>query len=133
VFKAGDTMTFKINICNTGTSAITNLSVTDRLANLSNPGNYSYSGCSSVPVVSTGGVSPNQTITFSGLGNLAPGGVCSINLTATVAIPSGNPAFFYVNNQADISSSNNPTRTVATPFYVSGNGTKVPTRREVAP
>ena len=133
VFKAGDTMTFKINICNTGTSNITNLSLTDRLANLSNPGNYSYNGCSSVPVVGTGGSSPNQIITFTGLGDLAPGGICSINMTATVAIPSGNPAFFYVNNQADIASSNNPTRTVATPFFVSGNGTKVPTRREVAP
>lgn len=124
-FKLKDTVTFRINICNTGDRAATAVQVTDTLSNLSNPSNFAYSGCSS------GSASGTGPIIFN-VGDVAPNSTCSISFTAKVTKPAPGSIYRF-QNIADIKPSNFPNKRVLTPAYlftdVSGN----PDRQEIAP
>ncbi len=126
-FKVNDIVTFRINICNTGDRAATAVQVTDTLSNLSNPGNFTYSGCASGSATIAKGGAINITV-----GDVAPSSTCSISFTATVTKPASGSIYRF-QNIGDIKPSNFPNKRVITPAYlftdVSGN----PDRQEIAP
>jgi uncharacterized repeat protein (TIGR01451 family) len=126
LFRTGDVVTFQINVCNTGNQTLTGVSITDTLANLSNPTSFSFSGnCGSVA-----GTSGN-TITMD-LVDIAPNGVCAVTFKATITAPSGPAALYRFQNVAAIAS-DQASLTAYTPPYLFQIGGGVPVRNETQP
>jgi hypothetical protein len=87
LFKVGDVLTFKINLCNssTATANLTNASVSDNGSNLSNFTGFQFTNsCNKGSVSST---TNSFTVTID---DLPPGTVCSITFKATITAPA-NP------------------------------------------
>jgi hypothetical protein len=132
-FLAGETATFKINVCNTGNDEITNVSVFDyRLENLSNPRNFVYDPGTCEPLVNPVVINGN---TFTATLNNVPGrSVCSVTFDATITAPGGPASSLYrFYNNAEIRYNNGltfPLYSAHHPFRV-GSGT--PNRDETAP
>ena len=137
-FKSGDKVTFKINVCNTGSADATGLTLTDQLTNLTEPDggwNAQWNG-NPVSPDSTTGTAPNQILTFNVGGTLKPSPTNPWNGTLTfdaiVTAPNSSNTLFRFQNGAVINTgSNSWTRT--TPLYLFYAGSKVPRKEEVAP
>ncbi len=125
LLKTGDTVKFKVNICNTGNQTLTNVRVVDTTTNLSNLSYVSSSG-NCVTGFNAG------TKTFS-VSNIAPSGVCSIIMTATISNPGGGAGTLYrFQNTANIQSDQR-NLAVYTPPYLFAVGSGVPDGGETTP
>jgi hypothetical protein len=127
LFRTGDVITFKINVCNSGNQTLTGVSVRDTLTNLSSAGaaTFAPAGCGS-------GTYPNFSLVNIPAPNRALGEtnkVCSITFSAKVTAPSSVSSLYRFQNSADISS-NELANTVSTPPYLFQVGAGVPVRNE---
>jgi len=133
-FKSNDLVSFKINLCNSGTQDASGLTLTDTLTNLAKPTagwNAKYNGSPITPTES--GTSPNQILTFTIPGTIAQGSTRSLTFDAVVNPPSpATNTIYRFQNIADISNANGDWR-AATPLYIFYAGSKVPSKQEVAP
>jgi uncharacterized repeat protein (TIGR01451 family) len=135
LFTVGDRVTFKLNVCNSGSAGLTSVSVSNPLTNITSPtvATASPSGCvtgQSYNVLS-------NTFTFN-LADLPSGGgstqVCSITYTATVTAPASAPGSVYrFLSAATIYSTELGSYPITTPPYLFGNTSTVPDRTETAP
>lgn len=125
LFRTGDIVYFKINVCNTGNQTLTGITVTDTLSNLTSPSaaEFSPNNCAS-------GTYPNFTVS-SIAAPVAPqvAKECSITFSAKVTAPSGPSALYRFQNTADIKSDQGNI-TVFTPPYLFQVGAGTPTRTE---
>jgi hypothetical protein len=146
LYTVNDVVTFKINVCNSGTAALTGVTIADTLLNLSEPGTAtSPQGC----LTGQSYDSRTRTINFS-LNDVAaqPEGsdlptVCSIIFTAKVTAPAvADAALHRFQNvarihAAEISANNtaypNDYYQVMTPPYLFSITGGVPDRIETAP
>ncbi len=76
--KEGSVVRFRINLCNSGSQAASDVSFSSQLTNLFNPRNFSYVGCSPIPS------SSGTSLSFSNIGTIAAGGACAMLFDATV-------------------------------------------------
>lgn len=135
LFSAGDIVTFKINVCNSGSLPLSGVSVTDTLEKLTEPStptssctltNYSYDG--------------NKTMTFnlSDIPAKDPDSslpsVCSVTFTARVTAPgTATAALYRFQNIADIRTNELAVKRVITPPYLFSITGGIPDRTETAP
>jgi hypothetical protein len=133
-FTSGDAVSFKINLCNTGSSTASSITVSDELTNLAKPAtgwNAKYNGANITPTES--GSSPNQTLTFTIPGSITVGSTKALTFDAVVTPPSPITNTIYrFQNIARISNTNGAW-TASTPLYLFYAGSKVPSKQEVAP
>jgi hypothetical protein len=134
-FRNGDTITFKVNLCNTGSSTASSISISDTLTNLIKPTTgwaATFGGVSVTPTES--GTEPNRILTFSNLpGTIDPGATKSLIFTAVISAPTplSNTIYRFQNNARISTTKGN--WTAATPLYLFYAGSKVPSKQEVAP
>ena len=133
-FASADEVSFKVNLCNTGSSPASNIVITDELINLAVPSggwNAEYDGVAIVPVES--GTSPNQTLTFTLPGTVTAGSTKSLTFDAVVTPPAPITNTIYrFQNIARISTANG-SWTSSTPLYLFYAGSRVPSKQEIAP
>lgn len=135
IFKDGDKVYFRINVCNNGTQVLTNVRVTES-ASISGLTNIAYESSYTSPGgCVTGADDAAKVYTLADIPAAVNGNasICSFVLSATIS-SGGGPAgqLFRFQNIATISSAQT-TKTVSTPRYLFGVGSGVPTRNETAP
>lgn len=139
-FRVGDVVTYRINICNTGSDDISSISIVDQLTNLTQPPsgwNAQYNGS---PITETIAVdsppAPNQKLNFTIPGTIHPSPTSPytgyLTFDAVVTKPAGTATLYRFQNTATISGSG-VTWKVNTPLYLFTTGSKVPQKFEVAP
>jgi len=151
-FKAGDAVTFSINLCNTSPSSqadARNVVVRDTLLNVervnanfpASDGRAWNARLDGNPIspISVSGVSPNQTLVFTIPGGVPKQSVKKLVLQGRITVPTDYTAnFARFSNQADIQylkdlEDTQGIKTVLTPLIRFSNGIKVPDKQEVAP
>jgi uncharacterized repeat protein (TIGR01451 family) len=136
VFAVNDIITFRINVCNSGNSAVQNIAVTDTMEKLSNPTNFTSepAGC-----LTGSTINANGSITFNlddiqapPLGSTTE--VCSIIFKAKVTAPANPSAAIYrFSNTASITADNDLNALLRTGTYLFSIAGGVPDRTETAP
>jgi hypothetical protein len=133
-FTSGDEVSFKVNLCNTGSNAAASIVISDELTNLAKPAtgwNAKYDGVNITPTES--GTSPNQTLTFILPGTINAGSTKSLTFDAVVTPPTPITNTIYrFQNIARISTANGDW-TASTPLYLFYAGSRVPSKQEIAP
>ena len=135
LFKEGDKVYFRINVCNNCNQTLTGITVNES-ASLSGLTNIAYDASFTSPAGCV--VSANDVAKTYSLADIAPAvngtpSVCSFVLTANVS-SGGGPAgqLYRFQNIATINSSQ-ASKTISTPRYLFGVGSGVPTRNETSP
>lgn len=130
LFAPGDVITFQINVCNTGTQALSGVNVEDTFTNLSNivvlPSNP--------PGCVTGSAVSLSSVNFSLADIPATNGVCAVRLTGVVTSPPDPSAAIYrFQNKGLITANGGISKNVYTPPYLFSVTGGVPDRGETAP
>ncbi len=126
IFRSGDIVTFKVNVCNSGNQVLSGISVQDTMANLTSPSNFTFSQLGGQPCGSGGGTGTSFSFDMV---DLNPGQVCSVTFKARITAPAGPASLFRFMNTAVISS-DQVSRTVSTPPYLFQVGAGTPIRNE---
>jgi uncharacterized repeat protein (TIGR01451 family) len=146
---AGNTVTFRIDVCNTGTSTAQNVTVTDVLDSTYNHLTYAPGSSDTSPnSTSPGPGSGEQTLVWN-LGNIGPGQNQTVIITAQTATTGSSAPTLPFSNTANISyTSTGSTSSMggcvgsyansSAPCSVTynslfQNGAKLPTQQEIAP
>jgi uncharacterized repeat protein (TIGR01451 family) len=130
IFKTGDVVRFKINVCNSGGQQLTNVRVVDTTTNLAN---LTYLSSSNNCVTNANDATGTYILANVPAESGGVPAVCSFELRATVASPGGPAGSWYRFQNVATITSDQVTKTVRTPPYLFSAGAGVPNRNETAP